>query len=101
MAVCAILPPQLRGVRPPVSVEREEPSAESRVRAHGEPATGCGPAGLGSAPAHRRSAKEPRGAGGGAGSQEEGGAGLGKGRREGKRNGWRLLVGGGGEGKRG
>lgn len=37
---------------------------DGRVLAHGEPATGCGPAGLSSAPAHHQPGQEP-GAGGG------------------------------------
>lgn len=88
MAVCAILPPQSRGIwyvlQSPQS--EGEPSVKGRVQAHCEPATGCGPAGLGSAPAHRRPADREgaRQRGEGAGSQEEGGAGLGK-RREGGR----------------
>lgn len=72
---------------------------EGREQAHCEPATGCGPAGLDSAPAHRRPAKDRRGVRGrGAGSQEKGGAGLGNGRRESERTGEKLLLGGGGKG---
>lgn len=75
-----------------------KPSVEGREQAHCEPATGCGPAGLGSAPAHRRPAKDRRGVRGrGAGSQEKGGAGLGNGRRESERTGEKLLLGGGGK----
>lgn len=52
---------------------------EGRVQAHCEPATGCGPAGLGSAPAHRRPAEEPGRGGGRRGRWREEEQGWGRG----------------------